>query len=134
MTVYLIIFYCSILTMVLNNVLTKKNEKKIVEIVTLISLCLISGTRYNLGGTDYFVYERIFNVVPNIQNFNFDTVHDIYGTFGAEKGYLYLNSIIKSIGLNFFGFTLLHSIFFYFSLYKGLKKYTVNCKMKCIRK
>lgn len=126
MVVYLIIFYFAVFAMILNNILTKNYEKKIFEIVIVIVLCLISGTRYKLGGTDYFVYERIFNVVPFINDFNFETVHNIYGTFGAEKGYLYLNSIIKSLGFNFYGFTLIHSIFFYFSLYKGLNKYTNN--------
>ena len=85
-----------------------------------------------VGGTDCFVYEKMFNAVPIINDFNFDTVHDIYGTFGAEKGYLYLNSIIKSLGFNFFGFTLIHSIFFYFSLYKGLKNYTYNFNLLII--
>lgn len=132
MVVYLIIFYFSIFALILNNILTKKYEKKIIEIIILIGLCLISGTRYKLGGTDYFVYEKMFNAVPIINDFNFDTVHDIYGTFGAEKGYLYLNSIIKSLGFNFFGFTLIHSIFFYFSLYKGLKNYTYNFNLLII--
>ena len=126
MVIYLIIFYLSAFALVINNILTKKHEKKIIEIVILVMLCLISGTRYKLGGTDYFVYERIFNAVPIINDFNFETVHNIYGTFGAEKGYLYLNSIVKSLGFNFYGFTLIHSIFFYFSLYKGLGKYTHN--------
>ena len=85
MVVYLIIFYFSVFALFLNNILTKKYEKRIIEIIILIVLCLISGTRYKLGGTDYFVYEKIFNVVPILGDFNFDTVHGIYGTFGAEK-------------------------------------------------
>ena len=132
MVVYLIIFFFSVFALILNNILTKKNEKMIIEIIILIILCLISGTRYKLGGTDYFIYEKMFDVVPTLGDFNFDTVHGIYGTFGAEKGYLYLNSIVKSLGFNFYGFTLLHSMFFYFSLYKGLKKYTNNFNLLII--
>ena len=132
MVVYLIIFFFSVFALILNNILTKENEKMIIEIVILIILCLISGTRYKLGGTDYFIYEKMFDVVPTLGDFNFDTVHGIYGTFGAEKGYLYLNSIVKSLGFNFYGFTLLHSMFFYFSLYKGLKKYTNNFNLLII--
>lgn len=126
-----IFIFCTIM-FILNNLIKEQKGKKIFEIVTLILLCIISGTRYYLGGTDYYVYKNMFEVIPTIGNFNFSTVHDIYGTFGAEKGYLFFCSIIKTVGFNFFGFTLIHSIIFYTCMYIGLKKYTKNFNLLII--
>lgn len=126
MLFYLSIFVICIITAVINSKIKKEKEKRIFEIFMLVVLCLISGTRYNLGGSDYFAYKTAYKTVPLIQNFNFNTVQNIYGTYGMEKGYLFFNSIIKTLGFNFYGFTLIHAIIFYMCLYIGLKKYTKN--------
>ena len=94
MAFYIIIFiFCCIMLMV-NNILKEEKERRIFEIATLVVLCIISGTRYYLGGTDYSVYERAFNVIPKIMEFDFGTVHDIWGIFGMEKGYLFSSKYI----------------------------------------
>ena len=129
---YIGIFIFCTLMLIINNKLKNQKDKKIFEIITLIVLCLISGTRYYLGGTDYYVYKAMFEVVPKVGEFNFATIHDIYRTFEAEKGYLFFCSIIKTLGFNFFGFTLIHSVIFYTFMYVGLKKYTKNFNLLII--
>lgn len=129
---YIAIFTFCIVMLIFNNLLKEQRHKRIFEIITLIVLCIISGTRYYMGGTDYGIYKNMFEVLPSIFHFNFSTVHDMYGTYGAEKGYLFFNSIIKTIGFNFFGFTLIHSIIFYVCMYIGLKRYSKNFNLLII--
>ena len=123
---YIGIFAICFIAAILNYKLKNEKEKRIFEISILIFLCIISGTRYNLGGTDYFVYKTVYDVVPTITEFNFESVQNINGTFGMEKGYLLYNSIIKTLGFSFYGFTLINSIIFYTCLYIGLKRYIKN--------
>ena len=129
---YIAIFTFCIVMLIFNNLLKEQRHKRIFEIITLIVLCIISGTRYYMGGTDYGIYKNMFEVLPSIFHFDFSTVHDMYGTYGAEKGYLFFNSIIKTIGFNFFGFTLIHSIIFYVCMYIGLKRYSKNFNLLII--
>lgn len=103
-------------------------SKHLIEICLLLVLCVISGTRYNLGGTDYYLYKTVYDGLPGVVEFfkYIDVIRERYQTFGWEKGYLLLNSLAKSLGLSFYGFTLLHAFFFYFCLYVGLRRYTEN--------
>lgn len=126
MLFYIGIFAICTIAAIINGKLKNEKEKRIFEISVLLLLCIISGTRYNLGGTDYFVYKKAYSVVPMIRDFNFANIQNVYGTFGMEKGYLFLNSLVKTMGLNFYGFTLLHSVTFYSCMYIGLKRYTKN--------
>ena len=126
MLFYLGIFAICAIAAIINGKLKNEKEKRIFEISVLLLLCIISGTRYNLGGTDYFVYKKAYSVVPMIRDFNFANIQNVYGTFGMEKGYLFLNSLVKTMGLNFYGFTLLHAVIFYSCMDIGLKRYTKN--------
>lgn len=119
---YVFIFiFC--LTMIALHYNTKSNtNKKIIEIIILFVLIIFSGTRYRLGGWDYGIYEKVFNEVPKLNEFTINTTN----SYGTEIGYLFLNSIIKTLGFNFYGFTLIHSIIFYTILYKAIKKYNIN--------
>ncbi|AQU80219.1 hypothetical protein AJGP001_13460 [Planococcus faecalis] len=130
---YILLFSFCIFLLILNNFI-KMNHKKIFEITSLIILCLISGTRYYLGGSDYYIYETVFNGLPTLKDFiiNFAHIHNYYPTYGFESGYLFINSLIKTLGLNFFGFTLINSIFFYTCLYIGFKKYSFNFNLLII--
>lgn len=124
---YIFVFSFCTFGLLINNKI-KSNQKKIFEIVILIMLCVISGTRYYMGGSDYGIYKIVFDNIPNLEGFvnNFTNLHENYRTFGFENGYLFYNSLIKTLGFNFFGFTLINSIIFYVCLYKGLEKYTFN--------
>lgn len=131
---YLAIFYCCVIAYILNNLLTNNKSKVFIEISILIFLCVISGTRYYLGGSDYYVYLTIFNSIPKLEVLlrNFGQIDRYYLTFGVERGYLVFNSLVKTFGFNFFGFTLINSIIFYTCLYKGLKRYAYNFNLLII--
>ena len=112
---YTILFIFCVFMLIINNIITKKIDKRIVEIITLCVLCLMSGTRYYLGGTDYLVYLSVYTSIPKLKDFfiNFNLLDQLYTTYGFERGYLFLNSFVKTLGFNFFGFTLIHSVIFY---------------------
>lgn len=102
--------------------------KKAITLVLFLSLILISGTRFELGGSDYYVYRRVFEAVPKlgqIMNLN-DSVSDIKLVNMFEPGFLIFNSIVKSLGFSFYGFTLIESIIWYVCMYIGLKRYVDN--------
>jgi len=125
LTFYIILFLLCLLSLFLSNILKSQKEKDIISILALIMLCIVSGTRYNLGGSDYYVYESIFNSVPDLTQQSFFVVNNSW-LANYEKGYLFLNSVIKTIGFNFYGFTLIHSVIFFVFMYLGLKKYINN--------
>lgn len=121
MITYVILFAFCIITFILNEKLKNNKAKKIFEIGMLMVLCIISGTRYRLGGTDYIVYERSYEMVPTITKGNI-----FKNNITTEKGYIVFSSIIKTLGFNFYGFTLIHSIIFYTCMYIGLRRYIKN--------
>jgi len=114
-----------------SNILKTQKGKNVVTILTLIMLCIVSGTRYNLGGSDYFAYESIFNSVPDLTQQSFFIVDDSWLS-NYEKGYLFFNSVIKTMGFSFYGFILIHAIIFYSCMYIGLKKYMNNFSLLII--
>ena len=127
MTWYIITFILCVIGFVLNNYFIKNEKhKKIIDICLIVFLCIITGTRYNIGGHDYELYHTIYNAVPKLGSFNFFNVHNIFYVFNMEKGFLFLISIFKTIGFTYYGFNLICSIVFYICLYKGLRKYTKN--------
>ncbi|WP_027089516.1 EpsG family protein [Thomasclavelia saccharogumia] len=120
MAIYSIIYLLNVLSG-----FVKKNQKKYMVYIVFILLVLLSGTRYYMGGSDVYAYEGVFNNVPDvftILKYIFTGVNNGINT-NYESGYLLINSIIKSLGFNYFGFTLIISILFYFFMYNGLKPY-----------
>ena len=122
MAYYIFIFIFCVFMYVLHKNTDNLKVRKIIEIVTIFILIIFSGTRYRIGGSDYEMYENMFKSAPTISKFTFFKNY----IYGVESGYILLNSIVKSIGLNFYGFTLIHSILFYILLYKSLQKYNIN--------
>lgn len=122
MSYYVILFSLCIIIYLFHRFTNNKTIKSILEIITIVILALFSGTRYRLGGSDYEIYEKAFNLAPTLLKFDFNGNY----LFGFETGYMLLNSLIKSLGFNFYGFTLIHSILFYFLLYKAMKRYDVD--------
>lgn len=100
---------------------TVKSEKARTRltIICLTLMALVSGTRL-VGGTDIFVYHGHYNHLATFPQI-LDTA---YQPNNFEIGYTYIASFFKTLGFSFYGFCLIHSIFFYFCLWKGLKRYT----------
>jgi hypothetical protein len=122
---YVFIFVICVFSFFINENLDKKNA---IELLVLLFLCIISGTRYNLGGSDYALYCDVYNQIPDIKTFiiDYSDIDIKYQTYGWEKGFLFFNSLSKSLGLTFYGFTFLNSFIFYLCMYCGLKRYISN--------
>lgn len=103
------------------------SHQKIALICVLALLCLISGLRFETGGSDYFVYEGIYQRLPKINEFiaNFKNLEQ-YDVFGHERLWLFIQSFFKSIGFSYNAFLFVHSVFFFFCLYFFLKRYSLN--------
>ncbi len=121
---YLILFIFCFSMFLLSFVFKEKKSKKIIAIITLIVLCIMSGTRYNLGGADYAYYRSVYNAIP-LDNF-FAKLGSLSKSYGFEKGFLVYSYFIKLLGFNYFGFTLINSIIFYFAFYNIVKKFDYN--------
>lgn len=122
MLYYVSVFILCLVFYILHKGAKSNSAKKAIEIITLIVLILLSGTRYRLGGWDYNIYENIFKAAPPLSEFSFSVTNQ----YDTEIGYILLNSIVKSFGFNFYGFTLIHSILFYTLLYKALKRFDID--------
>ncbi|MFD1411493.1 EpsG family protein [Lapidilactobacillus gannanensis] len=101
-------------------------------LVPLVMLAVVTGTRYYMGGYDIYNYEYTFNTIPSLSNFHLWETFKTYGFFGSDIGYRFINSLIKSLGFNFFGFTLIVSFFFYICVYFGLSKFSNNMNIVVI--
>lgn len=100
---------------------TDKQQKQQFGLFALVTLCIASAFRYyNIEGFDYNIYEYWYNNVVTLQNL--DSVN-LTG-LAYEKGYYYLMSFFRTIGLSFYGFCVVLSSFFYFCLWNGFKKFT----------
>lgn len=58
---------------------------------------LIAGLRWNTD-IDYQPYVEMFNDTPFLDDFNYESIKNLYG----EAGYLFLNSVFKTLGIDFF--------------------------------
>ena len=104
----------------------KKDQRKYIEILGLILLVFLSGTRYCLAGSDYYVYENVFNKSAHtldVLRYIFTGVNNGVN-INYEPGFLLLNSIVKDLGLNYHGFIFIVAVIFYLLFYFGIKKYT----------
>lgn len=129
MIIYTTIFSVASIILLFSSVSEQNKVINLAAIVPLILLCLATGTRYYMGGYDIYNYANTFSTVPNLSNFHLITTLKTEGIVGSEIGYQFLNSIVKTLGLNFFGFTLVVSIFFYVCVYVGLSRFSINMNL-----
>lgn len=125
MLFYILLFAGVVLAMIMTNMLERERDKKIVIMILFVGLTIISGTRFELGGNDYYVYRRGYEAIPTLQNFYAvrSSIQGIRLVDSFEIGYLFLNSFVKTLGINYYGFTLIESVIWYACMYKGLKRY-----------
>ena len=123
---YILIFIFCVFMFFLNIKTHSEKTKHILEIITIIVLILFSGTRFEIGGSDYFVYKKIYNNVLPIFGTPFLQYIENINKISIEPGFYVLSSFVKSFSFGFEIFTLIHSIIFYSLMYKALKKYNLN--------
>lgn len=101
----------------------KRNQRPIVDIIMVLILCIVSAL-HGIGGKDYEIYYAAYKQVPTIS----DVIQNIGYTrrllFNFEPGYIIIISFIKSLGFDFYGYTVIQAIVFYGLMYFGLRKYT----------
>ena len=59
----------------------------------------------------------------------FSHINEYKSIYGFESGFLFYMYLVKIIGFNFYGFTLLNSMIFYILFYKVLKRYDFNINL-----
>lgn len=122
------IFYSITYIMNMAAAFAKRDQKRILNVLVMLFLIFMSGTRYYMGGSDVYVYENFYKTVPSVPvvlQYVFTGVnHGVNENY--EWGFSLIASVIKMLRFNYFGFTLLYSILFYALMYKGLKKYAAN--------
>lgn len=100
---------------------TSKSEqtRTALTLICFAYLTLVTGTRL-VGGIDFPTYENHYFNSPTFPDvLNPDLRNNKY-----EIGYTYIVAFFKTFGISFYGFCLIHSAFFYFCVWKGLKRYT----------
>lgn len=111
-------FVCAIMAYLIETSESERQRNQI-TIACLIILTLVSGTRL-VGGLDFLTYEGHYRNLPTFPDvLNLNLRNNNY-----EIGYTYIASFFKTIGISFYGFCLIHAAFFYFCLWKGIKRYT----------
>jgi len=105
---------------------SSKDQQKF-NILVVAVLIYFAGFR-NMGGTDFNVYYRIFSASPYFSEFfdKYDTLQDNYYLYGADQGYIFINSVVKSMGFTYFGYNFIHSLFCIGMMYFCTRKYTNN--------
>lgn len=125
MLFYILLFLCTAFIILITNLLKQDRQKRIIYILWFIGVFLISGLRFELGGSDYYIYREGFEAIPKLWELNQlgDSIENIKLVNNFEIGYLLFNSFVKTLGFNFYGFTVIESAIWYLCMYHGLKRY-----------
>lgn len=116
MFLYLFILFLCIVCMYATENASSKSRKKF-SVFCICLLAIISGFRYETGGLDYLTYRDMYERCPTFPM-------SIGWQENYEYGYMILTSMVKSLGLTFYGWTVVHAGIFYTCLWKGLSRYT----------
>ncbi len=102
-------------------------DQRILNIATICMLIYYAGFR-NIGGTDFATYGMIYDNSPGLLDFfkHYKEIDELYYVFGADRGYIFVNSFMKTIGFTYFGYNLCHSLFCIMTIYWCTRKYTDN--------
>lgn len=114
MFLYLFILFICIATMQ-----TKGVSQKQMAAFCIVFMAIISGFRFETGGLDYLTYFNMYQRCPEFpETLTFEENY--------ERGYMLLTSIAKSLGISFYGWTVIHAAIFYTLLWKGIQRYSPN--------
>lgn len=99
-------YYFPVLMVILSKLSFFSAALRVVATVFLFSFVIIfSGFRY-YSDIDYSGYYELFLEVPLIFNFSKENIYGLYG----ETGYLLINSIVKTLGFDFYVITIVFSM------------------------
>lgn len=99
------------------------NSNSVIYLLIVMAVILMTGFRDMLGGYDVFVYAHFFQQVPPLSDIirlaQFDPV--LYSHF--EPGYLFLNSLIKTINTDKYFLFFVIAVLTYFFVAKSFYRY-----------
>lgn len=102
---------------------SKRNTKKCVLIIWCIFFTIFGGIRWKTGGDWYQYYEHfLYSSWDNI--FNYDRYGD--GREQLEPGFVFLNTLIKSVFGEFYIYNTILCAFIQYTYYKMCYKFTPN--------
>lgn len=134
MDVYILLFLFLIIVSCIVMFKNTKNLEVIALFYVFIVLSLFAGLRYQIG-FDYDSYSNIFKQVPTISEITISRLKDLQ--IYAEYGYILLNTIVKSLGLNinvvFIVVSLVTMFIICFTYRKYTKYYIVAVFVYCAR-
>lgn len=122
MLFYSLIFF-SISLLAFCEEIASLRQKKIVDFMMFAILCIVSAM-HGIGGADWEVYLSAYNRCPDIFEYLRDMKYWHDNIFNFEYGYLFIISLIKTLGFNFNAYIVIQNIVFYSLMYVGLKRYT----------
>jgi hypothetical protein len=118
--IYLIVFIYLLILSISFDFLKAKGPKSFFYYLSMIILILVAGLRWKVGG-DSLVYqdrfEKFIYPIYEFGNINFLKV-------GWEVGYVFFNSLCKTIVPEFWFFQLVHATFVQIILFQFFKRYT----------
>lgn len=132
MVIYSLLYLYECIMVLISYIENNKKTCNRLAIIAMIVMCILTGTRYQIGGYDYANYLYKFDSAPMLSHLNIIEYIHTNGWIGSEFGYYALNSIIKTLGFNFYGFTLIVSCFFYYTLYRVCSRYSYNMNLVII--
>lgn len=126
MIFYTLIYSIATLGMIISGIINSRFIRNTLAIAIICMLVFLSGTRYHLGGYDYANYDYMFQNAPTLDNLHLIEYIRHSGLIGTDIGWTLINSVVKSLGFNFYGLTLFVALFFWFTMFTVLKSYMVN--------
>ncbi|CEJ70999.1 Transmembrane protein EpsG [Chryseobacterium oranimense G311] len=102
----------------------KENTSKIPFLIFFIILGIFAGSRFNIGGSDYMVYELMYENTD--KDFSDVFSPDYFLLMATEKGYIVLMSVFNYLGadfntfLLFLGITCSIGLYFIFTRYSNI--------------
>ncbi|AZA63738.1 hypothetical protein EG345_02780 [Chryseobacterium carnipullorum] len=100
----------------------KENANKIPFFIFFIILGIFAGSRFNIGGSDYLVYELMYENTD--KDFSDVFSPDYFLLLGTEKGYIILMSAFNYLGVDFNTFLLFLGICCSIGLYFVFTRYS----------
>lgn len=131
MIFYTLIYSIAALGMIISGIINSRFIRNTLAIAIICMLVFLSGTRYHLGGYDYANYDYMFQNAPKLDNLDFIEHIRHSGLIGTDIGWTLINSVVKSLGFNFYGLTLFVALFFWFTMFTVLKSYMVASRILC---
>lgn len=125
--IWFILYFFLVAYILFQDKISEKENKKIF-ILLIIVLCVLAGTRNvqvikTWPGADDGIYYELYNRTPLLNRVFKEYYSENSSLAVYEIGYIVICSILKTIGLSYYGAIIVFSLIMYISIYKGFKKY-----------